>query len=133
MRRPRILIVDDEPAIRRALSRYLHRHGCDVETAAHGLEGLDQLGRDSFDAVVSDVQMPRMDGVAFRSAALERQPRLRDRFLLCSSLPLPMPLATDPTVHFLPKPFDGTELWEALTSLLTPRPEAGRERALTDP
>ena len=58
---PRILIVDDEQAIRSLLSVAFVRAGYEVETAADSGEALKALNG-AFDAVLSDVQMPGMDG-----------------------------------------------------------------------
>ncbi len=60
----RILVVDDEPAVRDALERALHLHGYAVSLAGDGEEGLEALARDAPDAVVLDVLMPRLDGLA---------------------------------------------------------------------
>jgi two-component system response regulator MprA len=59
----RILVVDDEPAVRRALERALHLDSYDVELAADGEEALDVQARDPADAVILDVLMPRLDGL----------------------------------------------------------------------
>jgi two-component system response regulator MprA len=59
----RILVVDDEPQLRRALERTLKLEGYDVDTAEDGREALEELGRSAFDAVVLDVLMPELDGL----------------------------------------------------------------------
>jgi CheY-like chemotaxis protein len=59
----RILVVDDEPAVRAALERALRLEGYEVEVAADGREALETLDRRSADAVVLDVLMPRVDGL----------------------------------------------------------------------
>jgi two-component system, OmpR family, response regulator MprA len=59
----RILVVDDEPAVRSSLSRALRLEGYDVSLAADGQEALDQLERERCDAIVLDVSMPRVDGL----------------------------------------------------------------------
>jgi two-component system response regulator MprA len=59
----RILVVDDEPAVREAVERALRLEGHDVLLAADGLEALDALGGRPADAVVLDVLMPRIDGL----------------------------------------------------------------------
>ena len=59
----RILVVDDEPAVRESLRRALQLERYDVELAADGLEALDRVGRDGVDAVVLDVNMPTLDGL----------------------------------------------------------------------
>ena|SRR5436190_17684974 len=57
----RILVVDDEPAVRTTLERALRLDGYDVELAADGAEALAQPV--SFDAIVLDLMMPRVDGL----------------------------------------------------------------------
>ena len=59
----RILVVDDEPAVRRALERALRLESYDVALAADGEEALDALASQPADAVILDVLMPRLDGL----------------------------------------------------------------------
>ena len=73
-----VLVVDDEPAVRRFASRVLREAGYGVVEAEDGLDALSRI-RDAIvepDAVVSDIVMPRMNGVELlQSLSLER-PRL---------------------------------------------------------
>jgi two-component system, OmpR family, response regulator MprA len=59
----RVLIVDDEPAVRAALDRALRLDRYEVELAADGREALDLLAEARLDAVVLDVAMPGIDGL----------------------------------------------------------------------
>ncbi len=59
----RVLVVDDEPAVRRALERALKLDDYEVELAADGQEALDSLAASPADAVVLDIAMPRIDGL----------------------------------------------------------------------
>jgi two-component system response regulator MprA len=59
----RVLVVDDEPAVRRALERALRLDSYDVALAADGQEALDALAQSPPDAVILDVSMPRLDGL----------------------------------------------------------------------
>lgn len=61
----KILIVDDDTALRTALIRYLQKRGYVVQDAASGLEGLSLFEQDPPDLIVSDVIMPEMDGFEF--------------------------------------------------------------------
>jgi two-component system response regulator MprA len=59
----RVLVVDDEPAVRRALERALRLDSYEVVLAADGEEALDALAKAPADAVILDVAMPRLDGL----------------------------------------------------------------------
>lgn len=72
----RILVIDDEESIRSTLEEFLAMNGYRVETAATGKEGLDRLGRDTFDLVLSDLRLPDMDGLAVIEWLRETQPAL---------------------------------------------------------
>jgi two-component system response regulator MprA len=61
--RPRVLVVDDDRAVRDSLRRSLEFNGYDVVLAADGAEGLVAVGSQHPDVVVVDVMMPRLDGI----------------------------------------------------------------------
>ncbi len=61
--RKRVLIVDDEPNQRSAVSRMVEKWGFEVETAGNGVEALEKLAEFYPNAVVTDVMMPEMDGL----------------------------------------------------------------------
>ena len=60
----RVLVVDDDPAVRDSLRRSLAFNGYEVDVAGDGEEALRRLGAQRPDAVVLDVLMPRLDGLA---------------------------------------------------------------------
>ncbi|MFZ3498650.1 response regulator transcription factor [Streptomyces sp. 5.8] len=59
----RILVVDDEPAVREALRRSLAFEGYGTQTAVDGLDALDKADSYAPDLIILDIQMPRMDGL----------------------------------------------------------------------
>ncbi|HUR00931.1 MAG TPA: response regulator transcription factor [Nonomuraea sp.] len=59
----RLLVVDDEPALREALQSSLEFEGYKVVTANDGQAALDEVARETYDAVLLDVMMPRLDGL----------------------------------------------------------------------
>src|SRR6185437_4429098 len=59
----RVLIVDDEPAVRAALDRALRLDRYEIDLAADGREALDRLAETRLDAIVLDVAMPGLDGL----------------------------------------------------------------------
>jgi two-component system chemotaxis response regulator CheY len=63
----RVLIVDDSERIRLMVAAVLQAVGCSVVTAANGLSGLAQFRAHAPDAIVTDINMPVMDGLTFVS------------------------------------------------------------------
>ena len=59
----RILVVDDEEEIRKTLSNHFQFEGYDVDTAANGIEALDILSKKRMEVVITDIMMPKMDGI----------------------------------------------------------------------
>ena len=58
----RILLVEDHTASRTTLALLLETSGYDVDAAANGREAVELLGEHGYDVIVSDIQMPAMDG-----------------------------------------------------------------------
>ncbi len=65
----RVLIIDDEPAIRRAMHGILENEGYTIAEAASAVEAMPMLNNDSFDAIFCDIKMPQMDGIEFLEKA----------------------------------------------------------------
>src|SRR6202007_632463 len=68
-----ILIVDDESGIRESLGALLRDEGYEVETGSSGEECLGELGRRSFDLILLDVWLPKMDGLTTLEAIQARE------------------------------------------------------------
>src|SRR5476651_72411 len=71
-----VLIVDDEPNLRKILSAQLSRDGYDVLTAEDGEQGLQILREHHIDLVVTDLKMPKVDGMTLLREALREDPDL---------------------------------------------------------
>ena len=71
--KPTILIVDDEPGVRSALTGVLHDEGYAVEAVSSGEACLDRVTRGSIDLIVLDVWLPGLDGLATLARLRERQ------------------------------------------------------------
>jgi two-component system NtrC family sensor kinase len=76
-----VLVVDDDRRITQMLSVVLEGEGYLVQTASDGEEALGRLAGASFDAVVTDVRMPRMDGPGFYRALSARHPAMQRRVI----------------------------------------------------
>ncbi|MEM1417971.1 MAG: ATP-binding protein [Myxococcota bacterium] len=75
--RPRVLVVDDDARVRRSLGRLLRAKGFEVEEAEDGVAALAAIRERRPDRVLSDVQMPSLDGVELARRLAEEAPELR--------------------------------------------------------
>src|ERR1700749_5361547 len=69
-----ILIIDDEKAIRKTLMEILSFEGYKVEEASDGEEGLKKFKEKTYDLVLCDIKMPKLDGIEFLQKAGESNP-----------------------------------------------------------
>jgi two-component system alkaline phosphatase synthesis response regulator PhoP len=122
----RILIVDDEPALRRTLERALKSYDYEVVSVADPHSAYQILGETTFDLVLLDVRLPQMPGDAFFLAVVRMWPRLLSRVILMSGDPSPQQpdwpaeLAGCPVLY---KPFSLETLVNTIGQVL-----AGNER-----
>lgn len=104
----RILVVDDEPALRRTLERALRSHSYEVVSVADPHSAYQILGESNFDLILLDLRLPQMAGDTFFLAVIRRWPRMVGRVILMSGDPSPQQpewsseLAGCPVLH---KPF----------------------------
>lgn len=59
----RVLVIDDDDALRELFAIMLNGHGCQVATAKDGRRAIDMLANESFDLILLDLMMPEMDGL----------------------------------------------------------------------
>lgn len=69
-----ILVIDDEKAIRKALTEILSFEGFTVEEAADGVEGVKKIRENNYDCILCDIKMPKMDGIEVLQVAKEEKP-----------------------------------------------------------
>jgi PAS domain S-box-containing protein len=113
----RVLVVDDEPAIRLVSQRYLQRLGHTVETASDGELALRMLDADSFDVIVSDLRMPGLDGWDLLRRLRERADGLDRRIIFLTgdaATAQPGRIAAETGVPVLFKPIRLDELARAV-------------------
>jgi DNA-binding response OmpR family regulator len=116
-----ILVVDDDPGIRFALSLKLKQSGYAVSEATDGAEALESLAREPVDLVVLDVGMPRMDGytAAKRMHAEPATAAVPVVFLTAQNLEVPADVRPHVGRHrFLTKPFSPRDVVAAVEALL---------------
>lgn len=83
----RILIVDDEPSLRRSLERALTNYDYEVVAVADPHSAYQMLDESTFDLVLLDLRLPHMSGDTFFLAIVRRWPRLLGRVILMSGDP----------------------------------------------
>jgi DNA-binding NtrC family response regulator len=106
MSRKSILAVDDEPAVLEALRRHFRtlRREWVFVTAANGQAALESLGAQTFDAVVTDMRMPAMHGLALLARVKDLQPDAL-RILLSGQIDPTVDAASTEIAHYsLSKP-----------------------------
>ena len=115
-----VLLVDDEPAILRALKRLLRATGCNVLTAEGGAAGLEILARETVNLVISDMRMPEMNGAEFLSKVASEWPDT-ERILLTGYADLESTISAvnDGQIsRYLNKPWDDDEIIQVVKRAL---------------
>ena len=111
--RRRVLVVDDNLEMARTISEGLIDRGYDAVSVGSGQDALDRLAHptDRFDAIVTDLRMPRVDGLELLSASRQRDP---DRPVIVMTAYSAIDTAVDSirrgAYHYLTKPFKQDEL-----------------------
>ncbi len=72
----KVLVVNDQEQLRKIVVAFLSRQGHQSETAANGIEALNKIQKDKFDAVITDIVMPKMDGITLTKELLHLYPHL---------------------------------------------------------
>jgi len=117
----RLLVVDDEPEVVAMLRDMLERAGYDVAVAESGAVALEMIVAANFDAVVSDLRMPDMDGADLWQQIAQREPRLGQRILFVTGDTLSRDtraFLTGAGCGTLEKPFAKADLLARVTELL---------------
>lgn len=112
---PRILLVDDEALVLAALGRSLGRR-TSLRTAQSAKAAFEILGREAFDAIVSDYLMPDVDGLALLTLVRQLYPTMRRILVSAGTVPdLSDHLASGLVEAFLEKPFTEKDLLAVLS------------------
>lgn len=75
---PKILIIEDEPAIRRVLAKILSEENkeYEIEEASDGVEGLEKIKKEEYDLVLCDIKMPKLDGMEVLTSSKKIKPEI---------------------------------------------------------
>jgi DNA-binding NtrC family response regulator len=115
-----VLIADDDPAVLRALGRMLSRLPVEVITATDGQEALERLRERRVDILVSDIDMPKLDGLFLMRAARRESPATW-RILVTGAATMARTIEAinhGEVVRFFTKPIDPAKLVEEMTLLI---------------
>jgi CheY-like chemotaxis protein len=129
---PRILVIDDDQAVRTAISLVLEREGFEVEIAENGHAGIAAMAKAGFDIVIVDLFMPGMDGLETIKAFNETAPTVP--IIAMSGIMARHASDTAPdflrmattfgAVQSLSKPFRPNDLLQAVEKCLSARSES---------
>lgn len=125
--KPRVLVIDDESTIRAALRRFFKRRDWIFDEAEDGARGLEKLlapGAD-YTAIISDLRMPGMSGMALHDELARQRPELLDRLVFSTG-----DVASKDAAEFvqrtrciiLEKPFELSKLGETLERIRAATP-----------
>lgn len=120
----KILVVDDQRALRKNLAFYLKSQGFTVETAESGEEALEIINGTSFDIVITDYKMEGMDGYELMKRVKNNRPAVE--FIIMTAygnIPLAVDIVRDGAADFIAKPFEYATILDKVKSLSTGRSE----------
>ena len=121
MGRARILVIDDERAVRDLISDALSIEGHEVVTAKNGKEGLDLIGQYRFDLVFCDLRMPEMDGQALYEEVQRNHPQVLKRIVFVTAQANSSdygPFLRETGIPVIEKPFTLSQLRQAVGKMV---------------
>jgi two-component system response regulator AtoC len=127
-----VLIVDDEPNLRKILSAQLTRDGYDVMIAEDGQQGLSMLREHHIDMVITDLKMPKVDGMTLLKEALREDPELPIVMITAhGTVDTAVEALKSGAFDYLTKPFDKDEVRQIVAKALKTKELSGAEASPT--
>jgi DNA-binding response OmpR family regulator len=114
-----LLLVDDDPNMQRMVALFLKKNKYELDIAANGRIALNNLDRKTYDLIISDMQMPLMNGCQLLGKI--REQGIKTPVILISaynSKEMPDDISTDKFNAVLIKPFDSDELLSTIDKIL---------------
>jgi CheY-like chemotaxis protein len=121
-RRPRVLVIDDDPSVREVVSFLLDSFGYDCGTAADGRNGLVRFDEGGWNLVITDLVMPEMSGWDVVEAIRRRAPTMPIVLITALNDPAVMRRASEWRVAVVSKPFPSQTLKAAVVEALYASP-----------
>jgi DNA-binding response OmpR family regulator len=116
MGKKRILIVDDEKAIRATIAMALESVKYEIDVAENGIQAIELLNKTSYDLIITDYSMPEMDGLEMMGIIESEYPNLP--VLMITAQESASDLLEGKNATFFPKPFKVTELQKRVKGIL---------------
>lgn len=124
----RVLIVDDEESVRKVLKIQLKREGHEPFEARDGQEALDLMSQEKLDAVITDMKMPRMDGLDLLQKLRKSYPHIPVIMITAhGTIDTAVEAMKRGAFDYVTKPFDQTELLKILGRALKSSEEMSKE------
>ena len=117
----KILIIDDDEAIRDGCQQILTRKGYHVESAGEAVRGLEMALKDTYDLILLDIKMPKMSGLEILKK-LKNENNISAKVIIVTgygTIPLAVEAILQGACNFLTKPYPAAELRDAVSSALT--------------
>lgn len=115
----RILVAEDNPAVREFVARALQSSGAHVDCVADGQEALDFLSKERVDILITDIVMPNVDGIALALKAVRQYPELKIIMISGYAQERMRAHNLDALVHrIIAKPFSLEEICEAVQDVI---------------
>jgi two-component system copper resistance phosphate regulon response regulator CusR len=113
----RVLVVDDDEAIRKLIAAILRRRGIAVDNVANGEEALKKLGEQTYDLMLLDLMMPRVDGYSVIERV--REQKIPIEIVVVTAAGASQVNAIDRSMvrAVISKPFDVTQLVDAVMAI----------------
>ncbi|HEY1696323.1 MAG TPA: sigma-54 dependent transcriptional regulator [Polyangiaceae bacterium] len=126
--RKQVLIVDDEPNLRKILTAQLTRDGYEVMSAEDGEQGLAAIKEHHIDLVITDLKMPKVDGMTLLRKALEDDPELPIVLITAhGTIDTAVEALKAGAFDFVTKPFDKDEVRQIVAKALRTRELRGTD------
>ena len=115
----RILIAEDDPAVRQFVARALTHDGHEVTTVDDGLQAIEDLAENSYDLLITDIVMPGLDGIALALKASKEHPDMAILMMTGFAAERQRAHNLDALIHeVVPKPFSLKQICEAASEAL---------------
>lgn len=122
----RVLVVDDEPAIRALVAKIVERAGFSVDVAADGQEAVEKVGQNDYAVIVLDLMMPAMSGYEFVEFLQQRGGKRPSVIVITAAAEASLTRQLDPSIvhSIVRKPFDINVLADLVTAAASATPAA---------